>query len=333
MPEEILPRIHRISVPLPKTPLGNLNCYVIRDSDRWLIVDTGFNSTECSRALFDALRDLDLDPARSDVLLTHMHADHSGLGYLLETHGATVSCHPLDGRTINSMGQWEEILSFGHRCGLPGDRLRHARDSHPGYRYRPDGAVRYRPLQDGTTIRTGRYRFTCLHTPGHSDGHLCLHEPEKGLLICGDLLLRGITPNIAQWSEMGNPLQDYLKSLVRIRELAPSLTLPGHREPFDDPVIRIREIAAHHQERLEEILTLLHGDGLTPYEVASRMQWDLDCSNWRDFPLAQKWFATGEAMAHLRYLEQQGRVACHLLSGKYVYTTLIPGPTPGHNET
>lgn len=319
MAEEILPRIHRISVPLPKTPLGNLNCYVIRDSERWLIVDTGFNSAECSRALLDALRELDVDPARSDVFLTHMHADHSGLGYLLETRGATIGCHPLDGRIINSMDQWEEILSFGHRCGLPVTRLRQARDSHPGYRYRPDGAVCYRPLQDGARIRTGRYRFTCLHTPGHSDGHICLYEPEIGVLICGDLLLRGITPNIAQWSAMGNPLQDYLESLVRIRELDPFLALPGHREPFDDPVARIREIATHHRQRLEEILTLLPDDGLTPYEVASRMRWDLDRSNWRDFPLAQKWFATGEAMAHLRYLEQQGRVTCSLLSGKYIY--------------
>ena len=320
MIEEILPRIHRVTIPLPKTPLGNLNCYVIRDSERCLILDTGFNSPDCSQALLSALRELDVDPGESEVVLTHMHADHSGLGYLLEDHGAAIHCHPLDGRVINSMEQWEELLAFGYRCGLPEARLRQARDSHPGYRYRPDRPVEYRPLEDGEILHTGEYSFTCLHTPGHSEGHLCLFDPKQKVLFCGDLILRGITPNIALWSEAGNPLQSYLESLERIKGLAPSLALPGHREPFRDPLERIREIEDHHRERLEEILALLPvKEGITPYTVASGMRWDLSCKRWEDFPLAQKWFATGEAMAHLRYLRQQGRVARDLLAGRYVF--------------
>jgi len=39
------------------------------------------------------------------------------------------------------------------------------------------------------------------------------------------------------------------------------------------------------------------------------MTWDIDCETWADFPIAQKWFATGEAIAHLRYLEGQGRIS------------------------
>lgn len=325
MVEEIVPRIHRVAIPLPQTPLGNLNCYIIRDSERCLILDTGFNTTECSRALFSALGRLGVDPARSEVVLTHMHSDHSGLGYLLEEHGASVHCHPLDGRVINAMGEWEELLSFGYRCGLPEGKLRQARDRHPGYRYRPDRPIRYSPLRDGDILRTGDYCFTCLHTPGHSDGHICLHEPEQGLLLCGDLLLREITPNISQWSDSGNPLHNYLDSLERIQGLGSLLALPGHREPFRDPVARIGELQAHHQERLGEILSLLPEEGATPYEVASGMRWDLDCKDWREFPLAQKWFATGEAMAHLRYLEQQGRITCNLLAGRYVFQNPQPG--------
>ncbi len=38
------------------------------------------------------------------------------------------------------------------------------------------------------------------------------------------------------------------------------------------------------------------------------MTWDIDCESWNDFPVAQKWFATGEAIAHLHYLESEGRV-------------------------
>jgi PAB1-binding protein PBP1 len=38
------------------------------------------------------------------------------------------------------------------------------------------------------------------------------------------------------------------------------------------------------------------------------MTWDIDCENWEQFPVAQKWFAVGEALAHLLYLESEGRI-------------------------
>jgi hypothetical protein len=38
------------------------------------------------------------------------------------------------------------------------------------------------------------------------------------------------------------------------------------------------------------------------------MTWDIACESWDQFPVAQKWFALGEAIAHLRYLEQDGRI-------------------------
>ena len=319
MIQEMLPSIYRVAIPLPKSPLGNLNCYMIKDSDKTLILDTGFNSSSCLQGLEQGLEELEVDPAHSEVVITHMHSDHSGLVSLLEERGATICCHPRDAGFINSTGQWEDILEFGYRCGVPQEKLHQARDSHPGYRYRPERPVELSPLHDGDIIHTGTYSFTCLHTPGHTEGHICLYEPGQGLLICGDLILRGITPNISQWSDEGNPLGEYLQSLERIRELDPGLTLPGHREPFRDPADRIGELKEHHRRRLEEILSLLPEEGLTAYEVASRMRWDLDTANWEDFPLAQKWFATGEAMAHLSYLKQQGLVTRELVSGRHIF--------------
>ncbi|MCK7577802.1 MAG: hypothetical protein MZV65_19755 [Chromatiales bacterium] len=38
------------------------------------------------------------------------------------------------------------------------------------------------------------------------------------------------------------------------------------------------------------------------------MTWDIDCESWEQFPIAQKWFAVGEAIAHLRYLESERRI-------------------------
>lgn len=48
-----------------------------------------------------------------------------------------------------------------------------------------------RGLEDGTTIRLGKYVFEVWHTPGHAPDHLCLYAPEVGLLVSGDLVFAG----------------------------------------------------------------------------------------------------------------------------------------------
>jgi hypothetical protein len=49
------------------------------------------------------------------------------------------------------------------------------------------------------------------------------------------------------------------------------------------------------------------------------MKWDIQCDSWEQFPVAQKWFATGEAIAHARYLEAQNEVARETLSRLITY--------------
>ena len=86
------------------------------------------------------------------------------------------------------------------------------------------------------------------------------------------------------------------------------LVLPGHRRLITDHKRRIAELREHHKTRLREVLSILSNDPLTAFEVASRMTWDLDCDSWEEFPRAQKWFASGEAIAHLRYLQNKGLI-------------------------
>ena len=50
------------------------------------------------------------------------------------------------------------------------------------------------------------------------------------------------------------------------------------------------------------------------------MKWEIKCDSWDAFPIAQKWFATGEAMAHLRYLEDAGRITREKSNGKRLYS-------------
>ena len=67
---------------------------------------------------------------------------------------------------------------------------------------------------------------------------------------------------------------------------------------------RIDELKQHHELRIAQIMSILNQKpDLSAFEVASKMTWDIEADSWDDFPVAQKWFATGEAISHLRYLE------------------------------
>ena len=155
----------------------------------------------------------------------------------------------------------------------------------------------------------GDYHFKCVTTPGHTLGHICLYEPDKKILLAGDHILIDITPNIQCWSDTANHLKDYLASLDKIGQLDIDLVLPGHRRLIDNPKARIEELKNHHAHRLDEVLGILEKGPQSAFQTAAQMTWDIDCESWDQFPVAQKWFALGEAISHLRYLEEAGRIA------------------------
>jgi glyoxylase-like metal-dependent hydrolase (beta-lactamase superfamily II) len=308
MIEEIQPSLFRVEVPLPKSPLKFLNSYVIRSSDRNLIVDTGLNRKECLEAMQSGLKQLDIDPAKTDFFITHLHADHFGLLSKLVTATSQVFFNRPETELIEASGWWERMVAYAAKNGFPENELHEAIRSHPGREFASEWVPELNVLQDGDEIVAGDYRFKCVSTPGHSMGHTCLYESSKKILVAGDHILIDITPNIQCWSDDQNPLRDYLASLDKVNELEIDLVLPGHRRLVTDHRTRIAELKEHHERRLREVLSILGDDPRTAYQVASRMTWDLECKSWEEFPRAQKWFATGEAIAHLRYLQRKGLI-------------------------
>jgi len=308
MIEEIKPSLFRLEVPLPNSPLKFLNSYVIRSSARNLIIDTGLNRKECLDAMQQGLKQLSIDLAKTDFFITHLHADHFGLLSKLVTDTSQVFFNRPETELIEASGWWERMIAYAAKNGFPENELRAAIQSHPGREFGSEWVPEISILQDGDEIIAGSYRFKCVSTPGHSLGHTCLYEPNKKILAAGDHILIDITPNIQCWSDEQNPLQDYLASLDKVNDMEIDLVLPGHRRLIRDHKTRIAELKDHHERRLREVLSLLGDDPRTAYQVASRMTWDLDCASWEEFPKAQKWFATGEAIAHLRYLERKGSI-------------------------
>lgn len=308
MIEEVRDRLYRIEVPLPNSPLKELNSYVIKADDRNLIIDTGFNRSVCFEAMQKGLSALNIDLSKTDFMITHMHADHSGLISRLATKTSTVYFSRIDARVFDKDNNWQAMIDYAQINGFPADELMKALHNHPGFKYSPQTIPDFHLIDDGNIIEMGDYRLRCILTPGHTEGHICLYDDDKRILFSGDHILFDITPHIESWSYQINSLKNYMDSLDKVYNLPVNIVLPGHRNFFTDLKGRIDELKEHHKLRADEILDVVESKTKNAYEIAAGMTWDIDCESWEAFPVAQKWFATGEAIAHLRYLESEGRI-------------------------
>ena len=308
MCEEILPNLFRLKIPLPDSPLKYLNSYVIKGTDRNLIIDTGLNRRECLEAMQAGLSTIGIDLKASDIFITHLHADHFGLVTKLATDTSHVYFSRPEKELIESWEGFGTMIAYAGQNGFPENELQAALDKHPGAKFGSEWIPDMKLLEDGDEIRVGDYEFRCIVTPGHTMGHICLYEPDKKILVAGDHILIDITPNIQCWSDIQNPLKHYLASLDKVYNLKVDLTLPGHRRLIENHQTRIDELKRHHADRLTEVLSILKAGAMNAFQVASQMTWDIDSESWDQFPVAQKWFATGEAISHLRYLEEEGQL-------------------------
>jgi glyoxylase-like metal-dependent hydrolase (beta-lactamase superfamily II) len=325
MIEEILPNLYKIEIPLPKNPLGSLNSYVITNSERNLIIDTGFNRDECLNTMQTGLRELGINLIKTDLFITHMHPDHLGLASSLATDTSKIYFNQPEADLVQSGVFLDDSYHFACRNGFPENELQ-ALDSHPGFRFfrsKSKRQVSFHILKEGDPISISGYLFKCIETPGHTKGHMCLYEPNKRIFMAGDHILNDITTTIQLWSDERNPLKNYLESLDKVCGLDIKLVLPGHRAIIRNCKERIQELKHHHQKRLDEIISILKKGRKNAFQIASQMSWDTTCDSWDSFPSSQKWIATGEAIAHLKYLEEK-RIIQKEMRGKNIVCSLKP---------
>jgi len=145
-------------------------------------------------------------------------------------------------------------------------------------------------------------------TPGHTPGHLCLHEESDGLLLTGDHVLPRISPNIGLQSNLAEPpLAAYLRSLELIAAYDEAEALPAHEYRFHGLADRVRMLLAHHERRCDEVIAILARDGpATVWQVTQELSWSRGWSSVTGF---MRRAALAEAGAHLRHLADAGRVA------------------------
>jgi glyoxylase-like metal-dependent hydrolase (beta-lactamase superfamily II) len=320
MIQRLANNIFCIKIPLPETPLKSLNSVVFKGKERHLVIDTGLNHNSCFAAMTNGLNEIGIDLNRTDFFITHFHADHFGLLHRLITPDSRIFFNRPEAELMESWEGWEPMLEAARVNGFPADQLRAALANHPGFKHGSMWKPALQVINDHDEIRVGEYILYAIETPGHTLGHICLYEPENKIFIAGDHVLGDITPNIQCWEEDENLLKDYLNSLDKVYDLEVDLVVPGHRTLFTDLKQRIDELKAHHLRRLDEVEAILVNQDFNAYDTAARMTWDIRAASWDDFPVAQRWFATGEAIAHLHFLQRANKIRKHLSGDRIIYS-------------
>jgi glyoxylase-like metal-dependent hydrolase (beta-lactamase superfamily II) len=93
-------------------------------------------------------------------------------------------------------------------------------------------------LKDGDTVAG----LTCIHTPGHTPGSICLFDPASKILFVGDLLrFNGIKIETGPFSLDAGKLQ---QSINKIAAIDFDIMLSGHGIPLrPDASVKVREFA------------------------------------------------------------------------------------------
>lgn len=309
-------------LPIPGS-LKHINIWVLDDGGGVALVDTGLDIEPCREA-WEALFEGPLaGRAVTRVICTHFHPDHIGLaGWLTERFSV---------RLWMTRDEWlfGRLLSSDVREAPPAEAIAYWRSA--GWdegRIESEAAkgwgrfasvvspipVSFVRMKDEDRVEVGARTWRVVVGNGHCPEHACLIDDEAGLMIAGDQVLPRITSNVSlSLSEPeADPLGDWLSSIEKLKGLPDSLlVLPSHGEPFTGLHARLDALAFGHRDRLDA----LHAKLEEPRRA-------VDCFGVlfaRQIDDNMLGLATGEALAHLRRLEVEGRAVREVRDGAHWY--------------
>ena len=310
--QAIAPGVLWMRLPLPMK-LDHVNVYALDDGDGWTVIDTGFDTAE-SRAIWAGLLDgpLSQKPV-TRVVATHHHPDHIGLSGWFMARGASLATTRtawLTARMLTLDNQAKpsaETLDFWREAGMPPGLLAELQTQRP-FNFAdvvcplPVGFLR---LQDGGSIHMGGRDWDIRTGDGHAPEHATFWSKSDNLVIGGDQLLPGISPNLGTYptEPLADPVSEWLTSCARFAGIAQDvhLVLPGHKLPFTGLPTRLIQLQENHLGALDRLEATLRDGPRTAvgcFPVLFR----------RPITKAEFGLALVEAVAHINHLAFAGRI-------------------------
>ncbi|MCS6873854.1 MAG: MBL fold metallo-hydrolase [Pyrinomonadaceae bacterium] len=305
-------KLVQITLPTP-LPVGNVNVYLIKENPITLI-DVGPKTEEAIQVLEKGLAKEGI--RFSDIrrlVLTHSHEDHCGLAKFLLRKAKDLEIFIHEWETGHLFGRFDktENEQMLRRLGIPASMVEKMKSFYSKIRTLTETleADSVKALRDEDEIEFDNGIMKILHTPGHTPGSCSFFREADRTLICGDCVLKRITPNPILSldpfdSEKRFPsLAEQLVSVSRLRSLSPTLTYCGHGDPIYDFEEVFNRYLRLTNERQQKVVQLVPEIGATAFEIACKL-----------FPEAisqeaQKFLAISETVAHLDYAVMNGKLA------------------------
>lgn len=305
---EVAPGVFWFSTFLPFR-LKAINQWLLRDDGGWTMVDCGYPLNEVREQIETVWARVLGDRPVTRLIVTHHHCDHIGnCRWICERWGIVPSI---------TKGEYDHAHQFLTQSFADASLLREAFyrrhglspsaavDVNEGWRqlyFRPL-PQEYMRVQDGDVLRIGGFEWHVMILRGHAPEQAVLHCPERNLLISGDQVLPKITPNVSVHANhpSADPLALFLKGNRRLAQTCgDAMVLPSHKVPFHGLQTRIRQLEAHHEQRLARIERALNGGPQTAAAVIPVIFGDINNGH-------EVGFALGESVAHLHRLVAEGR--------------------------
>lgn len=216
------------------------HCYLLNGSEYSLLIDTGLGI--CN--IHDQVMKLTDKPVIA--VATHIHWDHiGGHKFFPDFYAHKAELNWLAGEFPLTIEQIKDMVV--DRCDLP--------DGYDVNRYEFFQGQPTSVLKDNHTINFGDRFVQVVHTPGHSPGHMCFWENERGHLFTGDLVYKD---TLFAYFPSTAP-EAYLNSLERVSALPVKNVFPAHHSLDIQPEILGRMRDAFRQLKAEG--KLHHGSG------------------------------------------------------------------------
>ncbi|TAJ21718.1 MAG: MBL fold metallo-hydrolase [Dehalococcoidia bacterium] len=266
------------------------NVWVLKDGREAALLDAGYGDKqsigERSKFFTSEMGHLNF----KTIAMTHHHYDHSsGARQLRELLKAETAINPVDEVLLHT----PPTPNQGNE-DLPDEEDLAERVA--AWRAEALATPIDRPLSDGETFKVGGLTVKAVHTPGHTAGHNCYWVEDLRILFTGDNIL-GVGTSAIGPPPAGD-MQQYLDSLLRMRELQASLFAPGHGPTVTATDAKVQELLDHRATRDRQIIDLIDRGYTTDLQIRRAL-----------YPEIQKGLrraAGGQIRSHLAKMVGQG---------------------------